>query len=138
MSWGDEVHSCKDANVLLKMKLSRKLRQPAAIAWTGKSMSLFYCRGYWMRLCVSSSQWVSLGAQIHLSCIEVASMYVWWRETKNVCPDTWECKRALESVVPSNICQNASLIQSLNSEVLIMLQLMSEFSFVCGSWNVLV
>lgn len=31
MSRSDEVNSCKDANFLLKMKLGRKLRQPAAI-----------------------------------------------------------------------------------------------------------
>lgn len=145
MWWSDEVSSCKDASthVLLKMKLDRKLRQPSVLASTGKSMSFFFfffCwREYWMRLCISCSQWMSLEAQVQLSCIEIASMYVWWRETKQVCPGTCDCKEGIgiSELLWALVAKTHFLNKSLNSEDLIMLQLISEFSLVCWSANVL-
>lgn len=139
MSWSDEVNSCKDANILLKMKLGRKLRQPAVIAWTGKSISLSAL--LWGILDEAACFQLPAGvirSTIQQSSVGVASVCVWWRETKNVCPGTWDFKRTLESVVPLSIGQNAFLIKSLNSEYFVMPQLMSEFSFVGGSGNVLV
>lgn len=44
--------------------------------------------------------------------------------------------RVLESISPLSTCQNAFLIKSLNSEDLIMPQLISDFSLACGSGNV--
>lgn len=129
-AWSDEVNSCKDSNILLRMKLGRKLRQPAVIAWTGKSISLSAL--LWGILDEAACFQLPAGVVIELHCIVllgVASVCVWWRETRNVCPNTWDCKRTLESVVPLSICQNAFLIKSLNSEYFIMPQLMSQFSF---------
>lgn len=42
----------------------------------------------------------------------------------------------VESVSPLSTCQNAFLIKSLNSEDLIMPQLISDFSLACESGNV--
>lgn len=57
-------------------------------------------------------------------------------EKLNFCPDSCVCKRAFESVSPLTAFQSAFLIKSLNSEDLIILQLISEFSLACGSENV--
>lgn len=130
MAWSDEANSCKDSNILLRMKLGRKLRQPAVIAWTGKSISL--SAFLWGILDEAARFQLPAGvvrSTMQRSSIGVASVCVWWRETENVCPDTWDCKRTLESVVPLSVCQNAFLIKSLNSEYFIMPQLMSQFSF---------
>lgn len=44
--------------------------------------------------------------------------------------------RVFESVSPLSACQSAFLIKSLNSEDLIIPQLISEFSLACGRENV--